>query len=260
MTMSPKVLGIIPARFASSRLPGKPLALIGNKPMIQHVYENCLKALDHVYVATDDQRIVDAVEEFGGKAVMTGEHHRSGTERCAEAAKAVMAIEKTNFDVILNIQGDEPFFDARQLNDIKDCFSKQDTIIATLVQEVGVKDQQLIFDEKEAKVILDVNGHALYFSRSPIPFVQQASKDEWASKQTFYRQIGIYGYRPGVLLELVNLKPTPLEQAESLEQLRWLEHGYKVTCGLTDIEETMCVDTPEDLEKANILYKQLCNG
>ncbi|NPA37091.1 MAG: 3-deoxy-manno-octulosonate cytidylyltransferase [Chlorobi bacterium] len=256
--MSNKVLGIIPARYASTRLPGKPLAMIGDKPMIQHVYENCRKTLQYVYIATDDERIADAVESFGGKVVMTGAYHRSGTERCAEAAKLASAIEKVNFDVIINIQGDEPFFDSEQLNDIQKCFEDRDTQIATLVNEIENNDQ--IFDEKEAKVILDNDGNAIYFSRSPIPFLQGVEKDKWAETHTFYRQIGIYGYRPGVLLEIVQLAPTPLEKAESLEQLRWIENGYKIKCGITGIEETMCVDTPEDLEKANELYKKLTNG
>lgn len=253
--MSNKVLGVIPARYSSSRLPGKPLAMIGDKPMIQHVYENCSKALQYVYVATDDQRIVEAVEAFGGKAVMTAEYHTSGTERCAEAAKIVSGKENVNFDVILNIQGDEPFFDANQLIDIQKCFETPGTQIATLVNVI--KNSELIFEEKEAKVILNKDDEAIYFSRSPIPYLQKVEKDDWAEYHTFYRQIGIYGYRPGILLEIVKLVLSPLEKAESLEQLRWIENGYRVKCGVTEIEETMCVDTPEDLQKANELYQQL---
>ncbi len=253
--MSDKVLGIIPARYSSSRLLGKPLAMIGDKPMIQHVYENCRKALQYVYVATDDQRIVDAVEAFGGKAVMTAGYHTSGTERCAEAAKIVSGIEYLNFDIILNIQGDEPFFDANQLYDIQKCFEARDTQIATLVNKVENNEQ--IFDEKEAKVILNLKQEAIYFSRSPLPFLQKVEKDKWADNHTFYRHIGIYGYKPGILLEIVSLTLTPLEKAESLEQLRWIENGYKVKCGITEIKETMCVDTPEDLQKANDLYHQI---
>lgn len=256
--MSKKVLGIIPARYASTRLPGKPLALIGDKPMIQHVYENCRRALQYVYIATDDQRIADAVESFGGKVVMTGVYHKNGTERCAEAARHVSAIEKVNFDVIINIQGDEPFFDSSKLRTLEALFDDRDTQIATLVNEI--RSSEHLFDENEAKVVLDKESNAVYFSRFPVPFLRGVEKDKWAENHTYYRHIGVYGYRPGVLLELVGLQPTPLEKAESLEQLRWIENGYKVRCGITSAEDTVCVDTPEDLEKANELYKKLMNG
>ena len=252
------ILGIIPARYESTRLPGKPLAMIGNKPMIQHVYERCHKALRFVYVATDDERIFDAVESFGGKVVMTSVHHQNGTERCAEAAKLVSMKEKTNFDVIFNIQGDEPFIDITQIRDLKKCFNSRDVQIATLIQQID--DPEHLFNENEAKVIVNPDSEAIYFSRSAIPFVRNAEKDEWPERHDFYRHIGIYGYRPGILLELVTLKPTPLEIAESLEQLRWIENGYKIKCGITQTTESICVDTLDDLNKANELYNKLNNG
>lgn len=250
-------LGIIPARYGSTRLPGKPLAMIGDKPMIQHVYENCLKALEHVYVATDDQRIVEAVEAFGGKAVMTSENHTSGTDRCAEAANKVIGQTGVKFDVIINIQGDEPFFDSTQLLDIMKCFDAKDTQLATLVQEV--QENAHIFDDKEAKVVMNTKGEAIYFSRSPIPFVREVDENDWSAKHTFYRHMGIYGYRLDILNEVVQLPVSSLEKAESLEQLRWIENGYRVKCGITEIEETMAIDDAADLEKANELYKQSRN-
>ncbi len=253
--MSNKVLVIIPARYASIRLPGKPIAMIGDKPMIQHVYENCRRVLQYVYIATDDQRIADAVEKFGGKVVMTGGYHKNGTERCAEAARLVSSIEKVNFDVIINVQGDEPFFDSAKLKVLEECFDDRNTQIATLVNEVGSSEQ--LFDITEAKVVLDKDNNAIYFSRLPIPFLRGVEKDKWAENHKYYCQIGIYGYRPGILLEVVKLGLTPAEKAESLEQLRWLENGYKVKCGVTEKDEIICVDTPEDLQKANEFYQQL---
>lgn len=253
-----KVLGIIPARYSSTRLPGKPLAMIGDKPMIQHVYENSKKALETVYVATDDQRIVDAVLSFGGKVVKTAAYHRSGTERCAEAAVLITQLEKTDFDIVINIQGDEPFFHTEQLDDVKKCFDSPDVEIATLVTEI--KDSRQLFDKNEAKVVMDRQRNAIYFSRSPIPFLRNEPKEHWVRSHTFYAHMGIYAFRHDILHELVKLPPSPLETAESLEQLRWIENGYKIKCGITDIEETVCIDTPEDLERANALYEKLKNS
>ena len=247
------IVGIIPSRYASSRLPGKPLAMIGDKPMVQWVYENCQKGLTHVFVATDDQRIVDAVEAFGGKAVMTRGDHTSGTDRCAEAAVNIEEKYGVKADVVVNIQGDEPFFEAAQLEDIKSAFENPDTQIATLIQEA--RDMEQVLSLSEVKVVLNTWGEGIYFSRSPIPFVRNVEQKDWMKHQTFYRHLGIYAYRSDILKEIVKLEPSALEKAESLEQLRWIENGFPVTCVITELEETMCIDTPEDLAKANKLIK-----
>ncbi len=249
------IVGIIPSRYASSRLPGKPLAMIGDKPMVQWVYENCQKGLEHVFVATDDQRIVDAVEAFGGKAVMTREDHTSGTDRCAEAAVNIEKKYGVKSDVVVNIQGDEPFFEAAQLEDIKSVFSDPDVQIATLIQEA--KDLDQVLSLSEVKVVLNHKGEGIYFSRSPIPFLRNVDQKDWLQNQTFYRHLGIYAYRTDVLNEVVKLEQSSLEKAESLEQLRWIENGFPVTCVVTELDETMCIDTPEDLQKANELIKKL---
>lgn len=247
------IVGIIPSRYASSRLPGKPLAMIGDKPMVQWVYENCLKGLEHVFVATDDQRIVDAVEAFGGKAVMTREEHTSGTDRCAEAAVNIEKKYGVKSDVVINIQGDEPFFEAAQLEDVKSAFENNDTQIATLIQEA--KDIEQVLNPNEVKVVLNTWGEGVYFSRAPIPFLKNVDQKEWMKEQTFYRHLGIYAYRINTLNEIVKLEQSSLEKAESLEQLRWIENGFPVTCVVTELDETMCIDTPEDLEKANAFVK-----
>ena len=247
------IVGIIPSRYSSTRLPGKPLAMIGDKPMVQWVFENCKKGLEHVFVATDDQRIVDAVEAFGGKAVMTSENHTSGTDRCAEAAKNIEKKYGLKSDVVINIQGDEPFFEAEQLDDIKSAFENEDTQIATLIQEA--KDLDQVLCTSEAKVVLGEGNRAIYFSRSPIPYLKNVDQKDWMSQQTFYRHLGIYAYRIEALNEIVKLEQSSLEKAESLEQLRWIENGFPVTCVITELEETMCIDTPEDLAKANELVK-----
>ncbi|TLX77488.1 3-deoxy-manno-octulosonate cytidylyltransferase [Labilibacter sediminis] len=249
------IVGIIPSRYSSSRLPGKPLAMIGDKPMVQWVYENCKKGLEHVFVATDDERIVKAVEAFGGKAVMTSIDHTSGTDRCAEAAEKIQEKYGISTDVVINIQGDEPFFEAEQLNDIKACFENPDTQIATLIQEA--KDLDQVLSQSEVKVVLNNWGEGIYFSRSPIPFLRNVDQKDWMKTQTFYRHLGIYAYRMDILKQIVKLEQSSLEKAESLEQLRWIENGFPVTCVVTDLEETMCVDTPEDLIKANKFIQSL---
>ncbi len=246
-------VGIIPSRYSSSRLPGKPLAMIGDKPMVQWVYENCKKTLAHVFVATDDQRIVDAVNAFGGKAVMTKDTHKSGTDRVAEAAQKIEEEFGLSVDVVINIQGDEPFFESEQISDIKSCFENPNVDIATLVQKVD--NSELIFSRSEVKVALDTDNNALYFSRSPIPFVNNVEEENWVNSTIFYRHMGIYAYRHKVLKEIVKLPQSSLEITESLEQLRWLQNGFKVNCAITELEETMCIDTPEDLVKANEMIK-----
>lgn len=248
-----KFLALIPSRYASTRFPGKPLALLGGKPIVQWVYERVSQSIADVYVATDDARIFDAVEAFGGRAVMTSPNHKSGTDRCQEAASLV----GRGFDVVLNVQGDEPFISPSQLEAVKACFSDPVTQIATLVQpftpEMG---QEALENPGSPKVVTDGNGFALYFSRSVIPFLRGIPREEWISRHTYYKHIGLYAYRQDVLAEITRLPQSPLEVAESLEQLRWLQAGYKIKVALTD-KATIGIDTPEDLRKAEqALLKQ----
>lgn len=240
------IAGIVPARFASSRFPGKPLALIGGKPMIRLVYEQALKALATVYVATDDTRIFDAVCEFGGKVIMTASTHMSGTDRCAEAADFIRS-EGYLADVVINIQGDEPFIRPEQISMLAGCFADGNVNIATLVRKVRPGED--IFDPNQVKAILDKDGYALYFSRAAIPFQRGVAYEEWTSKHDYYKHIGLYGYRYETLKKLTRLQQGSLEIAESLEQNRWLENGYRIKTALTPWEN-IGIDTPEDLEKA----------
>ena len=241
-----KFIAIIPARYASTRFPGKPLANMDGKPMIQRVYEQVKRSLSDVYVATDDVRILEAVESFGGKAVMTSVDHRSGTDRCNEAYHKI----GEQFDVVLNIQGDEPFIFPEQIDLLKACFSDDSVEIATLVkpfeQKGGIAALQ---NPSTPKVVLSKKKEAIYFSRSIIPFLRDVEKDKWGKEHIFYKHIGIYGYRTDVLQEITQLSPGVLEQAESLEQLRWIENGYKIKVGITT-HETIGIDTPEDMENA----------
>jgi 3-deoxy-manno-octulosonate cytidylyltransferase (CMP-KDO synthetase) len=239
-------LGIIPARYASTRFPGKPLANVGGKPMIQRVYEQACMALDTVYVATDDARIEEAVHGFEGKVVMTSPHHPSGTDRCAEAAKRVVQLERKSFDVVINIQGDEPFIDPDQIREIMGCFDDPGTTIATLVRPA--QNEEEIRNPNQPKVVINREGEAMYFSRSPIPFLRNASQDQWLGIHPFYIHVGMYAYRCEVLNKLTNLTPTPLEKAESLEQLRWLENGYTIKTAIS-LHTTIAIDTPADLDK-----------
>jgi 3-deoxy-manno-octulosonate cytidylyltransferase (CMP-KDO synthetase) len=239
-------IGIIPARYASTRFPGKPLADIAGRSMIQRVYEQASKALDMVVVATDDQRIFDAVVAFGGKAVMTSGQHKSGTDRCYEA----LTKADGTFDVVINIQGDEPFVRPEQIEELKACFDDAATQIATLVKPFSVNDDfEVLFNANSPKVVFNANREALYFSRSIIPYYRNAAHTEWLKKQTYYKHIGMYAYRSQVLAEITQLPQSPLELAESLEQLRWLENGYRIKVGITDTE-TIAIDTPEDLQRA----------
>jgi len=250
-----KFLGIIPARYASSRFPGKPLAKIGDKIMIQRVYEQVCHCLDDVWVATDDERIRDAVQAFGGQVVMTSDHHRSGTDRCLEASHIIGG----NYDVIINIQGDEPFIQPSQIESLKSCFTNNsDTKLATLVKSFTAKDGiNGLLNTNSPKVVLGVNGQALYFSRSVIPFLRNVPQEQWLEKQTFYKHIGIYAYRRETLGQIAQLAPSPMELAESLEQLRWLENGYIIQTAVTDIEN-LAVDTPEDLERVVNYIREKC--
>lgn len=248
-----KFIGIIPARYASTRFPAKPLAMLGGKPVIQRVYEQVCGVLDEAYVATDDERIETVVKSFGGKVVMTSVNHKSGTDRCYEAYTKV----GEGYDVIVNIQGDEPFIQRSQLEAVKTCFDDETTQIATLVKPFTPENG---FDALEnvnsPKVVVDKRMNALYFSRSIIPFMRNKDKNEWLSGHTYYKHIGLYAYRALVLKEITSLPQSSLELAESLEQLRWLENGYKIKVGLTNVE-TIGIDTPADLKRAENFLKQM---
>ena len=243
-----KILGIIPARYASSRFPGKPLALIAGKPMIQHVYEKVAKSLDYVAVATDDKRIFDAVEKFGGTAIMTSPKHKSGTERCLEALEKFEQQKKINFDIIINVQGDEPLISPDVINLLKTAFENKDTEIATLANEVYYSDE--IISPNLVKLTLSKNRFARYFSRYPIPFVRN---EQDKMKVKFFTHIGIYAYRNDILKKICNLPETNTEIAEKLEQNRWLENDLKIKVILTDYK-TIGVDTREDLEKVKNFF------
>ncbi len=241
-----KFIGIIPARYASSRFPGKPLADICGMPMIQRVYQRASMALDEVYVATDDSRIFDAVKSFGGNVVMTGTHHRSGTDRCYEAYCNL----SSDADVIINIQGDEPFIDPLQINTLKGCFDSADTMIATLVRPFDKsRGFDALFDKNTPKVVFDNDMNALYFSRSIIPYVRNYPWEEWTEHADYYTHIGMYAYRATALADITRLPQSSLEIAESLEQLRWLQNGFKIKVGISQCP-TIGIDTPEDLENA----------
>ena len=246
-------LGIIPARYASTRFPAKPLAMLGGKTVIQRVYEQVSGVMDDAYVATDDERIEAAVKAFGGKVVMTSVHHKSGTDRCYEAMTRIGG----QFDVVVNIQGDEPFIQPSQLHSIQACFQDPATQIATLVKPFTPQDGlQALQNPNSPKVVLDKNRNALYFSRSVIPYLRGVDSAEWLSRPTYYKHIGLYAYRTEVLKEITALPQSSLELAESLEQLRWLENGYVIKAGITEVE-TIGIDTPQDLQRAEEFLKQL---
>ena len=238
-----KFIGLIPARYASTRFPGKPLALLNGKPVIQYVYEQAAKVLDAVYVATDDERIYNKVLAFGGKAVMTSTEHHSGTDRIEEALEKVGG----DFDVVVNIQGDEPFIAQSQIETLCQCFVDKATQIATLGKPFECIEAAE--NPNSPKIVVDNRGYALYFSRSIIPFVRGTERQDWLSKYPFLKHLGIYAYRTNVLKEITKLPQSTLELAESLEQLRWLQNGYRIKVGLTDVE-TVGIDTPDDLQRA----------
>lgn len=243
--------GIIPARYQSTRLPGKPLALIGGVTMIERVYKQCVqsKVLSKVVVATDDERIAKVVLGFGGIVVMTDMNHPSGTDRCFEAANSLGIKDAANA-VIINIQGDEPFINPAQIDLLSTCFNSGATGIATLVKRI-TKDEDLD-SVTTAKVVLDDLGKAMYFSRSPIPFLRNVERTNWLNEHIFYKHIGIYAYKYEVLKEIVGLKQGKLELAESLEQLRWLEWGFNIATKTTDYE-SFAIDTADDLKIANTM-------
>ena len=241
-------IGIIPSRYESTRFPGKPLADICGKTMIQRVYDQASKAMTEVWVATDDERIFKAVSDFGGKVVMTSLNHRSGTDRCAEAALKASEITGAVYDVVVNIQGDEPFMQPHEIELIMDCFTKSpSTEIATLIQPI-LKNED-IFRPDMVKVILDNEQNAIYFSRSPIPHIFGVDESQWLANYPFYGHVGLYAYRFGTLQKLAKLTEVPVEKVESLEQLRWLENGFKIKTNITD-SDNFGIDTPEDLRLA----------
>ena len=245
-----KFIGIIPARYASTRFPGKPLAVLGGKTVIQRVYEQASSVLEEAYVATDDERIFDAVEAFGGRAVMTRADHKSGTDRIEEAAQKI----GTDADVIINIQGDEPFIQKSQIETLMQLFEVPETQIGTLGKRFETIDAAL--NPNSPKIVTDLQGFALYFSRSIIPFVRGQEQAVWLEKYPFLKHLGLYAYRREVLREVTKLPQSPLEIAESLEQLRWLENGFRIRVGLTDVE-TVGIDTPEDLQRAEEFLKEI---
>lgn len=241
-----KFIGIIPARYASSRFPGKPLAMIGRRTMIERVYRQASKELDDVAVATDDSRIRDAVERFGGVAVMTSSEHRSGTDRCREAYANLCS----DADVIINIQGDEPFIAPEQIASLKECFADPDVQIATLARPFDAsRGFEALSDPNTPKLVMDSRSNAMYFSRSVIPYLRNYPTAEWPQHADYFTHVGLYAYRAEVLDAITKLPQSPLELAESLEQLRWLQAGYKIRVAITD-RPTIGIDTPADLEAA----------
>ena len=238
-----KFMAIIPARYASTRYPGKPLAILGGKTVIQRVYEQVKSVLDDVYVATDDDRIYNTVTDFGGKAVMTRADHKSGTDRIEEAAEKI----GLDADVIINVQGDEPFIQPSQIETLMQLFDAPETQIGTLGKPFESIDA--VENPNSPKIVTDNRGFALYFSRSVIPYIRGKERDSWFGEYPFLKHLGIYAYRREVLAEVTKLPMSSLEKAESLEQLRWLQNGYRIRVGMTDIE-TVGIDTPEDLARA----------
>lgn len=244
-----KPIAIIPARYASTRFPGKPLALLGGKPIIQHVYQRAKELLPTVVVATDDERIYRVVEDFGGQAVMTRSDHQSGTDRIAEALEKIGG----DYDVVINIQGDEPFLQREHIERLLEAFDYSSTQIATLA--VPFHSIRAAESSNSPKIVTDLLGYALYFSRSVIPFVRGKDRNQWLDHFPFVKHIGVYAYRAQVLREITQLPQSPLELAESLEQLRWLQNGYKIKVQ-TVSRETVGIDTPDDLREAEKLLAQ----
>lgn len=239
-----KILGIIPARYGSTRFPGKPLVSINGISMIQRVYEQALKSkrLSRVIIATDDERIRKHAEEFNGEVVMTSPRHLSGTDRCAE----VIRKSTDSWDAVINIQGDEPYIHPEQIDLLGSCFELTDVRLATLVKKINSPEE--LFNHNNVKVVLNKRKEAIYFSRSPIPYNRNFPEQEWLRHSIYYKHIGIYGYKTDTLAEVAALEKTNLEITESLEQLRWIENGYTIHAAVTDFE-SIAIDTPEDLEK-----------
>ncbi len=244
--MTPKVIAIIPARYASTRFPGKPLARLGDKTVIEHVVRRAQSCVSHVVVATDDERILNHVQSFGAEAVMTSKHHRSGTDRCIEAFEKIGRGE----EVMINLQGDEPFVLKSQIEQLILQFDNHNTRIATLAEPYSAETpNEILFNPNQVKVVRNLSGEALYFSRHPIPY-QRGSEFDWCSRHIYYRHVGMYAFSTHILPSLKTLEASALEQSESLEQLRWLDHGYRIAVGITHTS-TIGIDTPEDLACAN---------
>ena len=245
-----KILGIIPSRYASTRFPGKPLVSIGGKSIIERTVEQVRKSslVNDLIVATDDQRIYDHVIGFG-KVCMTNPNHQSGTDRCYE----VLKLQKKSYDYVINIQGDEPFIQPDQIDLLAKALDNK-TQIATLIKPIQPSEQ--IFDPNTVKVVKDLNGNAIYFSRNPIPYCREKQQSEWINHSTYYKHIGIYAYRTDILAKITQLDVSSLEKAESLEQLRWIENGYKIKTAITHCE-SIGIDTPKDLE--NVLKMRVIN-
>ena len=241
-----KFIAIIPARYASTRFPAKPLALLGGKPVIERVYEQVKGVVERVVVATDDERIEQAVKAFGGECVMTSTEHQSGTDRCYEALQKVGG----SYDVVINVQGDEPFIQPEQITALIECFNDPATDIATMVKPFSVEDGiEALENPNSPKVVLSRNMKAIYFSRSVIPYMRGVERDEWLLHHTYYKHLGLYAFRGKTLGEVTALPQSPLELTEKLEQLRWLENGYVIGVAVTHTE-TIGIDTPEDLARA----------
>ncbi len=240
-----KILAIIPSRYGSTRFPGKPLVKIEGKSMINRVYERSSSVFNHVCVATDDQRIIDEVNSFGGDAVMTSSSHRSGTDRCFEALNIIEKRDGVKFDIIVNVQGDEPFIEPAQLSELISCFNDKNTKIATLVKRFSIEED--IFSPNTPKVVLSAEMNALYFSRSAIPYKRGVESSLWNDGKTYYKHIGLYAFTRETLKEITGLEQSSLEIAEQLEQLRWLESGYNIKVAVTEYQ-SYSIDTPEDLE------------
>ena len=253
-----KFIAVIPARYASTRFPGKPLAVLGGKTVIQRVYEQAVSVLPEAYVATDDKRIFKCVEDFGGRAVMTRADHKSGTDRIEEAVEKIeeqgARSEKKDDLVVINIQGDEPFIQPSQIETLMHLFDDPETQIGTLGKRFDTIEA--VRNPNSPKIVTDRRSFALYFSRSVIPFIRGVEADEWMPHYPFLKHLGVYAYRREVLAEVTRLPQSALEKAESLEQLRWLENGYRIRVGLTDME-TVGIDTPEDLARAEAFLKEM---
>lgn len=253
-----KFIAVIPARYASTRFPGKPLAVLGGKTVIQRVYEQAVSVLPEAYVATDDERIFKCVEDFGGRAVMTRTDHKSGTDRIEEAVEKIeergAKSEEKDDLVVINIQGDEPFIQPSQIETLMHLFDDSETQIGTLGKRFDTIEA--VRNPNSPKIVTDRRGFALYFSRSVIPFIRGVEADEWMPHYPFLKHLGVYAYRREVLAEVTRLPQSALEKAESLEQLRWLENGYRIRVGLTDVE-TVGIDTPEDLARAEAFLKEM---
>ena len=252
-----KFIAIIPARYASTRFPGKPLAMLGGKPVIQRVYEQAVAVLPEAYVATDDERIFQCVNAFGGRVVMTRTDHKSGTDRIQEAVEKIEEGGKRKEEgddlVVINIQGDEPFIQPSQIETLMQLFDDPTTQIGTLGKPFEL--MEAVQNPNSPKIVCDLRGLALYFSRSVIPFVRGKETAEWLNHYPYLKHLGLYAYRREVLREVTQLPQSPLEKAESLEQLRWLENGYRIRVGLTNVE-TVGIDTPEDLARAEAFLAQ----